>query len=242
MLRLIAEFLHEIGKPKRQSTFHFLLLSISSSRQWMPYCRDWHCNTMTSHTLAALPNYVQKRGRSGSRGVSVSYRSLSGTHLLPTRNKMCTAHSKSRFEHTFISLNKPWTGIAVTKCTRTVCSIQYQTVQWGCKQNYTEHSALRLKQIKRQNKSGTQQNLKHEISECYCKPVSPRYHSSAAAANYSQYSNGANRHQHQWRSDQYPSTSRWVTSHAHNTPRREENCAKRRHKYVTVKGKWEVRQ
>lgn len=43
MLRFIAEFLREMGKPKRQSTSRCLLLSISSSRQWMPYCRDWHC-------------------------------------------------------------------------------------------------------------------------------------------------------------------------------------------------------
>jgi len=100
MLRYIAEFLREMGKPKRQTAFRCLLLSISSSRQWMPYCRDWHCNTMTSHTRAPLLNYVKKRARSGSRGISVGCSALSGAHThtqpLRTRNKMCTAHPKSR--------------------------------------------------------------------------------------------------------------------------------------------------
>jgi len=121
--------------------------------------------------------------------------------------------------------------------------VSNSTVRLPTKLHRTQYS---LKQIKRQNESETQQNLKHEVKEYYCKPAIPRYHLSAAA-HYSQYSNGANRHQHQWRSDQYPSTSRWVTSHAHNTPRREENLcqtktqvrnSKRETASLSVERKW----
>jgi hypothetical protein len=54
--------------------------------------------------------------------------------------------------------------------------------------------------------SKTKQDLTHDISQFYCKPATAAATSSLflSASHYSQYSNGANWHQHQWRSDQYP--------------------------------------
>jgi hypothetical protein len=112
------------------------------------------------------------------------------------------------------------------------CTVQYSTVQYNTITNIT---AVQLAWHTAQYSVASKYRVKIKAKHSKICSTRSQYYSNLqfllhllarshlSTAHYSQYSNGANRHQHQWRYDQYPSTSRWVTSHAHNSPRRKEN-------------------